>query len=60
MSTPLISGPSEHDWIERGWDDQQDRGRPPILGVALLAALAAVTAVAVVVAIWLLATGQVG
>jgi hypothetical protein len=60
MST-FLSGPSKQpDWIEHGWDEEQDAERPPILGVALLVALAMVTAGAVVLGVWLLVTGQVG
>jgi hypothetical protein len=60
MST-LLSGSSEQpEWIEHGWDDDQGDERPPILGVALLAALAMVAASIVALAIWLLVTGRVG
>jgi hypothetical protein len=60
MSTLLSGSSKQSEWIEQGWDDDQDAERPPLLGVALLAALAMLTAGAVVLAVWLLATGQVG
>jgi hypothetical protein len=61
MSNTPVSEPSERPgWIELGWEDEQDSERPPVLGVALLAALAVVTGVALALAIWLLATGQIG
>jgi hypothetical protein len=61
MSTSSVSEPPEQPgWIERGWDDDQHSERPPVLGLALLAALAVVTGVPLALAIWLLATGQVG
>jgi hypothetical protein len=60
MSTLLSGSSKQPDWIEHGWDDDHDPERPPILGVALLVALAMVTAGAVVLGVWLLVTGQVG
>jgi hypothetical protein len=60
MSTSPVSEPPEQPgWIELGWADEHDAQRPPILGPALLAALAAVTGVALALAIWVLATGQI-
>jgi hypothetical protein len=61
MSTSSVSEPPEQPgWIELGWDDEQDSKRPPVLGLALFAALTIVTGVPLALAIWLLATGQVG
>ena len=60
MATLLSGSSKQPEWIEHGWDDEPEGERPPLLGVALLAALAMITAGAVVVAVWLLATGQVG
>jgi hypothetical protein len=61
MSDTPVSQPSEQPgWIELGWDDEQDSERPPVLGAALLAALALVTCFALTLAIWLLAIGQIG
>jgi hypothetical protein len=60
MSTSPVSKPPEQPgWIELGWDDEQDSERPPVLGLAVLTALAAITGVALALAIWLLATGQI-
>jgi hypothetical protein len=61
MSNTPISEPSEQSgWLELGWDDEDDSERAPVLGAALLAALALVTCLAIACAIWLLATGQLG
>jgi hypothetical protein len=60
MSTsPASEPPEQPGWIELGWDDEQDSERS-VLRVALLTALAVVTVVAVALAIWLLATRQIG
>jgi hypothetical protein len=59
-NTPVSEPPEQPGWIELGWDDEQDSERPPVLGAALLAALTLGTCFALALAIWFLATGQIG
>jgi hypothetical protein len=57
---PVSQASEQPGWIEVGWADAEDAERAPVLGAAVLATLTIISCVAVAVAIWLLATGQVG
>jgi hypothetical protein len=61
MSTTPVPEPSEQPgWIKRGWEDDEDSERAPVLGVAVLVTFILVTCVSVLFAIWLQVIGHGG